>query len=212
MVAVLLDPGNLLAVMAMVGFVAFEFRQRWLPRAALIAALGTGFLLAQVLTESLVRILGVVDYAGNPQDVLFSVKGLAGPMVWGETALFAMLPPTKGYLFPTLSGPAHIVAAVAGTTLATAGIVGAAAAANSAAVRRLAAVGLTTLVVGGPFLVVVRFVLGGTYFPIPARYGLCIVPVVAVACGEVFRRSWFGRVLPWLTTVALIGTATYALL
>jgi len=209
--ALLLDPGNVLIVLTMLLFALFVARSRRRLAAALIFLLLVAVVVSEAAGRILIHLLGTVDYTGNPQDTLFSVSGLAGPNYWSESALFAMVPPTKGYLFPQLSTPAHITAAAAATLTATVGMV--AGALDRMASPRLRAVtssGLVTLVIGGPLLVVVRFVLGGTYFPIPARYGLCLVPVVGLAGATVFRGR-AGRAIVWAVVVALLATASYAL-
>ncbi len=210
--AVLLDPGNLLIVLAMAlfGLTASSTPRR--SRLVLALALLGGATVAEVANRAFVRLLGVVDYAGNPQETLFAVDALTGPMTWGESALFAMVPPTKGYMFPVLATPAHNVASTAAILLATVGIVACALAGpQRAGIDRLAACGLALLVLGAPLLIVMRYVLGGSYYSIPPRYGLCMVPILAIAGATILTSRRGGYLLSGGVCLALASTAIVAL-
>ncbi len=123
----LLDPGNLLAVLAVIGYLVLSGGPTVLERVRLLPHLLGGVVVGEIVNRFLLSWLGVVDDTGNPQEGLFSVAGLTGPMVWGEAALLAMLPPTKGYLFPQLETPGHLMAVAAAAWLVGSGLVVAAA-------------------------------------------------------------------------------------
>jgi hypothetical protein len=210
-VAVLLDPGNVLVVLAMMLFGVLLAGDRRRTAAVVVALLAAGVVAAEASTRVLVHLLGTVDYTGNPQDALFAVAGLTGPMAWGESAIFALVPPTKGYMFPALSTPAHLVATSAASVLAMTAIVAGAVSSTAARMRRpLFISSFLVLLVGGPLLVGMRYVLGGTYFAIPARYGLCMVPLVGLSGAHVFAAR-FGRIVVLAVLAAMVATTVYAL-
>ena len=215
LVAMLLDPGNLLVILAAAAVATVAAGHTLRERVGIVAPLAVGAVAAETANRLLVRALGAVDYTGNPQDVLFSIDGIKGPMLWGEGTLFAMLPPTKGYLFPEMATDAHVVAVAAATALAAAAIV--AVGLGFGPRPRLdllsvaATAGLGTLVLGGPLLVLTRFVFSSSYFPIPARYGLSLVPIVAIAGGAAFATRP-ARAVVWTVAAALASTALASLL
>lgn len=209
-VAMLLDPGNLLAILAALGTVLFVSGPHLRDRLRLVPPLVGGVLVGEVANRALLAWLGVADYTGNPQDVLFSISGLTGPMVWGESSLLAMVPPTKGYLFPPLETNGHLVAVAFATLAAVAAVVAVAADSANRVATAMARSGLLALVLGGPFLVLTRFLLSSSYFPVPARYGLSILPIIGLSGGLAFRHLP-SRIVLWALAFALGATMVVAL-
>jgi hypothetical protein len=74
--------------------------------------------------------------------------------------------------------------------------------------RALAGAGLAAMVIVGPFFVVADFAFAESYFAIPARYGLSVVPFVAAAAALAYDRSLPGRVILW--AAAALGAVAMA--
>lgn len=213
-VAYLLDPGNLVAV-AGVSLLVLVGGLRTLPirrTATLVFGLAMGFAVATVAQMVLFNWLGVVDYAGSPQSSMFGVSSLTGPMIWGRNTILAMLPPTQGYVFPALDTPAHGLAVAAALTLTTAAVVIAAIRPGlDSAARLVAPIGLGLLLAAPPLLVLLNYVQLKWYFPIPSRYGLSLLPFVAIALSDAVGSSRTGRILAWVVASALAAATVSAL-
>ncbi len=81
--------------------------------------------------------------------------------------------------------------------------------------RRLGLATLVTMLLAGPALIVMNFVLSEIYVAVPLRYLISLLPLIAIVTIAVFDRSppirwaWSGLVAAgWLIMVITIGTAT----
>ena len=63
--------------------------------------------------------------------------------------------------------------------------------------RALAGATLVCLVALGPFFVILDFYATHGYFPVPARYGLVLVPFMAAAVAAAFERTRPGLAMLW---------------
>jgi hypothetical protein len=211
-VCVSLDPGNILAVIAASLWLLASAPSSSLRRVSwCLVGMALGVVLAMAAQRGLLIALDARDFAGSPQDRVFTVDGLPGPLVWGEATLLAMMPPTRGYVFPALSTPAHTVAMAVALLVTIAGVVAAPFRDVLPERRRASAAGLATLLLAGPLLVALNYIQLSWYFPIPARYGLSVMPFVSVAIGAVFGDTWGGRVLLWAVSVVSALTTVAAL-
>jgi len=66
---------------------------------------------------------------------------------------------------------------------------------------------LVVLLVSGPLLVVTTFVFSSTYFPVPARYGLGVVPVLILLLATALRKRAVQTVVSLLAGSAVLYTA-----
>lgn len=213
-VAYLLDPGNLVAVAgaSLLVLVGGSRTRTVRQTASLVLGLAMGFVFATVAQMVMLNWLGVVDYAGSPQSSMFGVSSLTGPMIWGRNTLLAMLPPTQGYVFPALDTPAHGVGVAVALVVTTAAVVTAAVRPSLGGTAALIApIGLLLLLIAPTLLVLLNYVQLKWYFPIPARYGLSLLPFVAVAVSDAIGSSRAGRVLAWLVAAALAAATLTAL-
>ena len=111
-------------------------------------------------------------------------------------------PLSGGYLAPFLRSDAYLLC----TGVFAVGLLGAVVAAairseTGSAARALSISLLWTLVLAGPALVLFNYVVQGIYVVIPMRYGIALVPAMAVAAVPVLER----RILRWATVVLAAG-------
>lgn len=111
--------------------------------------------------------------------------------------LLAFAPPTQNpYLSPPLR--TALIASVVGLLgylLVGANAVAVLSDRVSKVVRALGLAGLVTMLIGGPLFVVLTYVSAGSYFPVPPRYGLVLVPA---ALGILALLGTYRRGLEWV--------------
>jgi len=184
-VAVLLKATNVVAVGVVVLYGLVRIYQE---RSDRVAMRGYGISLVWILGGTFVAsagwlaaraLINELPREANPQIERFSVGALVPAQFFeslGET-LF----PGRGYLPAFLAGSLAVALATLGGLILIGGA--AAAVTDGAAASRRAALGTAVvvgLVLAAPAFVLINFFLSGTYVPIPARYGLSAVPVLAV--------------------------------
>jgi hypothetical protein len=127
---------------------------------------------------------------------------------WVLHAVPSLLSPLRPQFFQAVlaTQPAVVVADVANIALLVLAGIGALRAGRGSALRALGYATALTLLAFPAVLVLVNYVTAGIYAPIPARYGLCLVPALMVLAGGAFR----GRVSGWLLLAA--GTASTAVI
>ena len=123
-----------------------------------------------------------------PKDVQLAATDLTSQHVL--TAIPALFTPLRDpYLPPFLDAPS-IRAVVMLADLALVGLVIAAAVMSPRRSREgsLAASVLVTCLLAGPMLVLYNYETSSVYFPIPSRYGLSVVPVIAALASSSLRK------------------------
>ena len=130
---------------------------------------------APVVLWTLLTPLFALDVPPSPMS-RFDVSSLGRDQVLGN--LLALAPPTQSaYLAPALRttlvmaliglGGYLVLGAVAAVSLSRTG---------EPMVDRLGGCTLVAMLVGGPLLVLLTYVVAGAYVPIPPRYGLVLLP------------------------------------
>lgn len=153
-------------------------------RVAPLLALGASALAPQVVWTLYTGATAVVDPATIPMTQRFAVPSIGLRDLLGNVS--AVVNPTTGYTpgFLAVSAFVSLSAAALGWLL-LGGMVGAALGGVEDGARLdLARANLLLALVGGPLIVVLTYLGAGAYFPVPARYGLSLLPgsLVLVAC------------------------------
>lgn len=123
--------------------------------------------------------------------------------------ILAAVPPTSGFYWPAELGGEWVGVWSGLVGLAIIGACFTAALGRGVAPRTShIAIGLgATMLLVGPFFVLVNFVQGGSYFDIPSRYGLSLLPAALALLGVVFSDRVPRRIMVGLCTVGTIAMA-----
>lgn len=220
MVAVALDPSNMLGVLAGCAFIVLRAFVGPDPRAVwprlggairpLLAAVAGGAM-SIVAQARLVGLLGVEDFSGSHQQELFGVARFPAGDFWSGRTFLALVPPSRGYIPPVLTDSIYrpLAAAAAVATVAALLFITVRSAPRTRA-WALATAALVTMVVGGPLIVVVNYVGNRWYFEVPARYGLSTLPLAIAAIASVPSKFLHGAL--GTVGVGLWGAAVLALI
>lgn len=132
----------------------------------------------------------------------FQAEALSTDHVVSE--LDALVTPVRNVLPPRdLRSGATVAATDLLHWLLLGGAFAAAVAGESTRTRSLGGASLAAMVLAGPTLVVVNYVLLGIYVVIPQRYGLSLLPALLAGLAVMTRRRWLEMVL---ASVAALGT------
>jgi hypothetical protein len=179
-------------------------REALRPSLTAIGALSAAFLVATVGWLAIGVLKAGGDDSESPMAQRFNVDTISLDEVADN--VFAGLSPLRDpYLPRELSTPFVRLGGAVIDRLILAGVVAGLLA--SSAGSRARALGLATFVVMvglGPFFVIFDFVATSSYFPIPPRYGLSIVPAAAAVGAIALDRTLSGRIL--LGSGAAVGT------
>ena len=169
---------------------------------AVIATVGAALVSLGVWTV----VTAVTSYPAaqdSPMTEAFYVDSIGWPELIGNL-LNLMTPLQSGYLPPFMSSVTLAPLMGLVNVLAIAGIAAVAWAGAARAVSLMGVASFLAMLVSGPALVLLIFAGSHTYYPIPPRYGLSLIPAVA-ACLAVAasRRSVGGYLLTGLGAATL---------
>lgn len=200
-VAMLLKSTNLAIVLAVAVFVIARAIQRRAPgtstwRSALgwrplsrAAAVGVGAAVGGAVWLLIYPRLAIADPRILPSNWTYLKDSFAPSWLAEQLAAFTSPLHPQAYDEAVAGGIAMTVANVANVGILALAVVGAVTAQTRGPVRALAAATAVVMVAYGPILVVINYVAASSYFtPMPARYGLSLVPAL-LAVGATALRS-----------------------
>jgi hypothetical protein len=222
LVCVALDPTNVLVVLLVLVYfavrmvsglvgVALADRRSWRDYLLGGGLAAVGPVVAMVGWRLVVALQASVDWSGSPQEVAQKVTHLAPEQYRGADAFFAIFPPILGYIPPGLTTISRQIFALAAMYVVIAALIGPLLRldlANRAAVLTLATT--VTVIAAGPLLVLQNYVVNRTYFPIGNRYGLSLLPAIAIVLAST-TQSRLGRCILGFVSIGLYLTTLRAL-
>ncbi|MCI4658402.1 hypothetical protein [Cryobacterium zhongshanensis] len=183
-------------------------------RRSSITRLGVFTLVAAVAAQAVWTVTRSLIAVGPAPDQLVATQ-LGGKALLSE--VFKFFPGAiSGAVDPSSLGMYAIVIAGIGTSVVAAGVLGLLATSPPKSMQALLAFSvLLVALVSGPALGVANLLTSGFYFPLPARYGLALVPMFLCCAALLFsNRRWVGNavgacgVLVFLLSFRLAETLT----
>jgi hypothetical protein len=164
---------------------------------AVIAALGWAIISAAIAE---------VPVEANPQHQRFAVDEIELGAIIGELGS-VVSPVNNPYVPPVFGGPlAWAFVTLANWLLIGSAVAVAATSAKGSPRAALGGAAFWAMVVAGPAFVIVNFAFLGAFFPIPARYGLSMLPALMTCVGVLLQSR-----TAIVAAVGLVGASTLRL-